>query len=285
MRIDVLLAAKYPQFSRRFFQRFIRANGVRVNERLIKKPHCEVAPYASMEISREALDGFIKSGHSSSVHNLQVASDHVLFSAKTFCVLNKPPFVKTEDFIGDFLPVHRLDKNTSGVLVVAKNRQACAALQKQWQNHTVQKTYIALIKGRLSPLRGQIIGNIFRSMRDRKRMAISSAKNSREAYTEYKVIRYLKDDSEPLTLVRLFPKTGRTHQLRVHLSSIGHPIVGDEVYGDKKINEYVNKKYGINRQFLHAEKLKLIDPVSKKPRIFYAPLADDLKVMRVRSLI
>jgi 23S rRNA pseudouridine1911/1915/1917 synthase len=136
-------------------------------------------------------------------------------------------------------------------------------LADQFKNRTVTKVYIALIKGKLTPEQGVIEGEIGRDPRDRKKMAIVT--RGREARTEYSVLRYIKG----YTLLEVHPKTGRTHQIRVHLAAIGHPIVGDAVYGTP--SEY------LERQFLHAARLHFRLPSSGEIRDFESPLPEDLK--------
>ena len=137
--------------------------------------------------------------------------------------------------------VHRLDKDTSGLMVVAKSDVAQTSLSHQLKQRTMIKKYLALVCGRLSPKQGAIEAPIGRHPRDRKRMAVVST--GREARTQYQAIKYLGD----YTLVQVQPETGRTHQIRVHFSAIGHPLYGDPVYGKKSPL--------LGRQFLHAHYL------------------------------
>lgn len=137
--------------------------------------------------------------------------------------------------------VHRLDKDTSGLMMVAKNDAAHADLSRQIKQRSIKKTYIALVLGRLTPERGAIEAPIGRHPRDRKRMAV--VEQGREAKTEYRVIKYLDD----CTLLEVMPETGRTHQIRVHFAAIGHPVFGDRIYGKRSAM--------LGRQFLHAYKL------------------------------
>ncbi|MBM3156520.1 MAG: RluA family pseudouridine synthase [Chloroflexi bacterium] len=137
--------------------------------------------------------------------------------------------------------VHRLDKDTSGLMMVAKNNASHAYLSRQIKQRSIKKTYIALVLGQLAPERGAIEAPIGRHPRDRKRMAV--VERGREAKTEYRVLRYLDD----CTLLEVMPETGRTHQIRVHLSAIGHPVFGDHIYGKRSPI--------LGRQFLHAYKL------------------------------
>ncbi len=158
--------------------------------------------------------------------------------------------------------VHRLDKDTSGLLLVAKNDRTHAALSRQLKERTVEKRYLALVRGRLAQAEGVIEGAIGRDPRNRKRMAI--VENGRTARTAYKVREYI----DGMTLVEVAPSTGRTHQIRVHLAAMGHPIVGDALYG--KPSDLVG------RQFLHAYRLAFAHPRDGRRVEFEAPLPDDL---------
>lgn len=168
--------------------------------------------------------------------------------------------------------VHRLDKDTSGVLIVAKNDKAHQSLSKQFKDRTIEKTYLAIVKGNPKNEEGTISESIGRHPVNRKKMAVSQ--KGREAVTHYKVLKRSKDYS----LVELKPKTGRTHQIRVHLKHIGYPIVGDPVYGGKK-NSTPHLNVG-NQQLLHAYKIKFTHPTTQKELEFEAPLPQDmLKLM------
>jgi 23S rRNA pseudouridine1911/1915/1917 synthase len=168
--------------------------------------------------------------------------------------------------IGDSLRpgiVHRLDKDTSGVMLVAKNRLAQANLAEQFKNRVVVKAYLVLVRGKLTPERGIIEAAIGRDPRHRQRMAVVS--RGREAHTEYRVIRYL----DGFTLIEVTPATGRTHQIRVHLAAIGYPVVGDATYG-------VKSPY-LSRQFLHACKLGFRLPSTGEYVEFRSGLPPDLE--------
>jgi 23S rRNA pseudouridine1911/1915/1917 synthase len=159
--------------------------------------------------------------------------------------------------------VHRLDKGTSGLMVIAKNAQTEEALQKEFQERKVQKAYLALIEGVIEPEEGEVDIPIGRDERNRERMAVTE--NGKSAQTEYLTLKKYKSYS----LLELKPKTGRTHQIRVHLSAIGHPILGDVKYGGKQ---------GISpRIFLHAAKLTFSDPRTGQKMDFEANLPEDLE--------
>ena len=158
--------------------------------------------------------------------------------------------------------VHRLDKDTSGLIIIAKNDKAHMELSEQFKNRTVTKVYQALVHGFLKPEQGVVEARIGRHPRDRKRMAVVS--HGREARTEYRVIQYFDD----YTLLEIRPKTGRTHQIRVHLAAIGYPVVGDSTYGGRSDL--------LDRQFLHAYKLGFRLPSSGEYREFQSDLPPDL---------
>ena len=159
--------------------------------------------------------------------------------------------------------VHRLDKDTSGLLVVAKNDRAMRALQQQLAERRVHKTYLALVHGVPSPREGQIEAPIGRSPKNRKKMAV--VENGRVATTRYKV----REELRGYALLEVEPVTGRTHQIRVHLSAIGHPIVGDSVYG--------RPSPVLDRQFLHAWRLSFGMPLGGRQVEFESPLPADLR--------
>jgi len=163
--------------------------------------------------------------------------------------------------------VHRLDKNTSGLMVVAKNDFAHLDLSKQIKKHEVTKKYLTLVHGNLKDDSGIIDAPIGRSLKNRKKMAVTVEGKSREAITHFKVLKRFSG----YTLVEATLRTGRTHQIRVHLAFIGHPIVGDQLYGHRR------QGLNINRQALHSHILGFVHPVSKKYMEFSAPLPRDMQ--------
>ena len=162
---------------------------------------------------------------------------------------------------GTFRPgiVHRIDKDTSGLLMVAKNDKAHRSLAKQLKDKTNIREYVALVQGRIAEDEGTINAPIGRSLKDRKKQAV--VKDGRNAVTHFEVLKRYRD----YTLVKCILETGRTHQIRVHMKYIGHPLVGDPLYGPKKTIKG-------NGQFLHAGKLGFVHPTTGKLLIFEAPL-------------
>ena len=177
--------------------------------------------------------------------------------------------------------VHRLDKDTSGLMVVAKNDHVHAFLAKQFARRTIDREYWALVWGRFKKTKGTIEANLGRSKRDRKKVAVME--DGRSAITEYEVLK----EFEFLSLVRLHLKTGRTHQIRVHLAHIGHPVFGDPTYGGrniewgglqrKKCQQAGNLLKIIQRQALHAKTIGFVHPITKETVIFDSELPNDMQ--------
>jgi 23S rRNA pseudouridine1911/1915/1917 synthase len=163
--------------------------------------------------------------------------------------------------------VHRLDKNTSGLMMVAKNDFAHLDLSKQIKEHQVTKKYLTLVHGNMKDDSGIIDAPIGRSLKNRKKMAVTVEGKSREAITHFKVLKRFSG----YTLVEATLRTGRTHQIRVHLAFIGHPIVADQLYGHKR------QGLNISRQALHSHVLGFVHPSTKKYMEFSIPLPQDMQ--------
>ena len=167
--------------------------------------------------------------------------------------------------------VHRLDKDTSGLLVVTRTEQAQRAMAAQVAAREVERTYLALARGRLESRTGTIDAPIGRERRTRTRMAVSGA-GAREARTHFRVLELLPSDS--YLQVRL--ETGRTHQIRAHFAAIGHPLAGDSAYGERK-------RHGLRRQFLHAHRLAFAHPASGERLEFESALPNELSAALDRA--
>ena len=186
-----------------------------------------------------------------------------------------------DDFVNRAGIVHRLDKDTSGVLLLAKNAQSFAELQRQFAERLTQKTYLALVHGTLPSPEGDIDLPIGRLIWDRHRFGVvPDGKESRTHYKVREVINYKEEykkkkfRDEPLSLVEVSPKTGRTHQIRVHMTHLGHAIVADELYGGRKRASKDSK--WCPRIFLHAHKLTFLHPKTKEEMTVISPLPKDL---------
>lgn len=276
-RIDTFLAGK-TEYSRTNIQRLIEENKIQVNSKRIK---------TSYKIQKNDIIT-IKKEHPKEISlEAQEIPIDVLYEDRDIIVVNKPKGMVVhpangnpdgtlvnavmaicKDSLsgigGEIRPgiVHRLDKDTSGVIVIAKNDKAHINLSEQIKNHEVEKTYIALVKGFVKENQATIDMPISRSTKDRKKMAVN--KDGKNAVTHFKVIERFNN----FTLLEVKIETGRTHQIRVHLSQIGYPIVGDEVYSNGR------NPWGIHGQCLHAKSLKFKHPISGKQMLVEAPLPE-----------
>ena len=277
IRLDKYLAQVLPQLSRSYLQKLIMQGYILVNGQrteasrrlsnvdritvelpvLLSHPLAEPIPltiiYEDDDIS------VIDKPAGLTVHPGPGHPNHTLVNA----ILAHCPSLTTSNESTRPGIVHRLDKDTSGLIVMAKTDSVRDYLAEQFKKRTVIKGYLVLVKGRLYPEQGIIEAPIGRDPRSRRRMAI--AETGKEATTQYQVRKYLND----YTFVEVTPLTGRTHQIRVHLSAIGYPVVGDSLYGTKSAY--------INRQFIHAYRLGLCLPSTKQYQEFFAPLPIDLE--------
>jgi 23S rRNA pseudouridine1911/1915/1917 synthase len=170
--------------------------------------------------------------------------------------------------------VHRIDKDTSGLLVVAKTDVAHEGLAAQFARHSVERRYLALTAGLPVPARGTIDAPLARSAANRKKIAIVEGKRGKRAVTHYRIVRPLREAA----LVECRLETGRTHQVRVHLASIGHPLLGDPVYGrTRAAHREILKSLDFHRQALHAAALGFVHPVSKENLSFESALPSDIQ--------
>lgn len=267
-RIDAYLAEKLEEQSRVAIQRLIANNKIRVNGKSTK-PSYKVQIGDKIEVEEE-----IPVEVSLKPQNIPL---DIIFEDKDIIVVNKPKGMVVhpangnpdgtlvnaimaicKDSLsgigGEIRPgiVHRLDKDTSGIMVIAKNDKAHINISNQIKEHKVKKTYIALVRGVIPENEATINMPIGRSEKDRKKMAVT--KNGKNAITHFKVLkRYNK-----YTLLQVNIETGRTHQIRVHLSQIGYPIIGDEVYSNGK------NEWNIKGQCLHAKSLEFVHPITQE---------------------
>jgi 23S rRNA pseudouridine1911/1915/1917 synthase len=276
-RLDKYVCQQHPELSRSHVQKLIAEGYITVNDqkgkpglRLSKgdrlklvippAPPSRLVPEAMpLNILYEDADLLVVDKPAGlTVHPAPGHPSHTLVNA----ILSHFPHLAD---IGDSLRpgvVHRLDKDTSGVMLVAKNSAAQADLAQQFKSHSVTKAYLVLVKGKLEPENGVIEAAIGRDPRNRKRMAVVAG--GREARTEYRVVKYIGD----YTLLEVRTETGRTHQIRVHLAAIGFPVAGDKVYG-------VKSPY-LSRQFMHACRLGFKLPSTGEYVEFKSELPPDL---------
>jgi 23S rRNA pseudouridine1911/1915/1917 synthase len=286
-RLDQAAVELFPEFSRGRLQQWIKLGELTINGKRAK-PSTRMIGGEHLSIDTQ----LIAEGE---VEPQDIPLD-IIFSDEHLLVLNKPAGLVVHPAAGnwdgtlqnallnydpelDTLPrsgiVHRLDKDTSGVMVVARSLKAHASLVNQLQTRSMSRVYEAVVKGE-TPTTGTINANIDRNPRDRKKMAVRES--GRTATSHYKLIQRLPGTSH----VEVSLESGRTHQIRVHMTHIGFPIVGDPVYGRGPIRQKglspaaIDAINGFPRQALHARTLKLVHPETEEECGFNAPLADDM---------
>ena len=290
LRLDRALGELFTDYSRNFLANLVTEGHVRVDGKAATKPSQRVERGQRLEID-------VPEAAATSVPSQEIPLT-VLHDDADIIVIDKPAglvvhpaaghpdqtlvnallfHVKDLSGIGGELRpgiVHRLDKDTSGVMVIAKHDEAHRKLTADWNTDRVRKEYLALVYGTPPHERGIVDAPIGRDPRDRKRMAV--VPNGRRAATEYELVERLRY----VSLLRCRLRTGRTHQIRVHMKHLGHPIVGDPVYSgpqwrgipDKKVQKIFSS---LQRQMLHAARITFVHPGTGEPMTFEAPLPQD----------
>ncbi len=277
-RLDVYISCNIEDLTRSSCQKLINNGFVKVNGEE-KKTNYKVKCNDNIEIT-------IQEPEDLNIEPENIALD-ILYEDDALIVVNKPQGMVVHPAPGNYSGtlvnallyhckdnlsgingvkrpgiVHRIDKDTSGVLVIAKNNEAHVSLAEQIKEHSVNREYVALLHGKLKTDKGTIKTFIGRHKTDRKKMAVLS--DGKHAVTHFEVL----DRYDKYTLIKAKLETGRTHQIRVHMSYIGHPVVGDPVYGPKV------SPFKLNGQLLHAQKLGFIHPIKKEYVEFSAPLPE-----------
>lgn len=281
-RLDVFVVERFPELSRSHVQKLIEQGNVLVDG-MVRKANYKLR-------GGEAVQVTVPQAEPISVEPEDIPLD-ILYEDKDIIVVNKARGMVVHPasgvysgtlvnallyhcrdlsgINGEIRPgiVHRLDKDTSGVMVCAKNDTAHLDLAEQIRTKTAHRTYWAIVHGNIKEEAGIIKGNIGRHPTDRKKMAIVR-ENGKPAVTHFKVLERFGE----YTLVECQLETGRTHQIRVHMTSIGHPLINDPKYGPKK-----SSPFAINGQALHSLQLTLTHPVTKEEMMFTAPLPTDME--------
>lgn len=288
VRVDKYLSANIEGKSRSFIQGLIDSDSVIVNEKKIKSNYKLKDKDIIEVIMPEPVELDVKP---------EKLDLNIIYEDKDIIVLNKPQGVVVHPAPGNYSGtlvngllyhcndlsgingvirpgiVHRIDKDTSGILVIAKNDEAHNVLAEQFKEHSIKREYYALVEGKFSKLEGTIDKPLGRNKKDRLKMAI--VEDGKRAVTHYKVLEQYNNNT---SLIKCILETGRTHQIRVHMASIGHPLVGDPLYGSKK------QKFKLKGQVLHAKTLGFIHPTSKEYMEFDSELPkyylDLLEILR-----
>lgn len=278
-RIDKLLANRLDDFTRSAIAKLISENNVLVNDKIVSKNYkCKTGDSIVVNVPDAVMLDVIP-------QNIPL---DIVYEDDDLLVVNKPKDMVVHPAAGNYTDtlvnallyhckdslsgingvirpgiVHRIDKDTSGLLIVAKNDMAHLDLANQIKEHSFHRAYQAVVYGNIKEENGTVHQPIGRSPKDRKKMAVVD-KNSKDAITHYEVIRRYGD----FTHIRCILETGRTHQIRVHMSYIGHPLAGDSVYGPKKVIS------SLNGQCLHAGEIGFVHPRTKKYMEFKSDLPD-----------
>ena len=302
MRVDVFINKKEKDLSRTRIKNLILDHKLKLNNKILIDPSKKIS-------TDDILELIISEPKKASLKPYKYKLD-IIFEDEDLIVLNKPSGIVIHPGAGNFdntivnaliyynknslsnigdkyRPgiVHRIDKNTSGLVVIAKNNQAHEHLSNQFSKHTITRIYQLMIWGKLRPSKGRIETLITRSSKNRQMMEVSRTKGKR-AITNYKTIEIFENNNIPtLSLIDCKLETGRTHQIRVHMNHLGHSIVGDDKY-KKKFKKIKNidpqleeKIINLNRQFLHAKTIGFIHPKKNKEMIFHSILPQELEII------
>ncbi|OGJ43974.1 hypothetical protein A2272_05070 [Candidatus Peregrinibacteria bacterium RIFOXYA12_FULL_33_12] len=298
MRLDKYITLKYPEKSRNYVQKIIKDSFVFVNKKNQTKPGFEVAENDHIEIN-------FPNPKKLNLKPKKIQLD-IIYEDKNLLIINKkaglsvhPSPTEKSDItlvnvilshcknslssIGGVMRpgiVHRLDKDTSGIIMIAKNDDTHRYLSDLIAKRKVKKTYLGVVHGKMDTKSGTIDSPIGRHQFDRKKMSIQNDLYGKNAITHFKVLNYLKNLD--LSILEIQIITGRTHQIRVHMSAIHHPIIFDKVYGNEKSDNFLNSKFKIQnskfsyRQLLHAWKLSLKLPNEEQEKTFEAKIPEDM---------
>ncbi len=288
-RVDMYLSALFWELSRSYIQKLIDTGCVTVNGQVVKK---------NLKLDQRDEISILEVISSTEILPENIPLD-IIYEDENICVINKSPGINVHPTPGiewkkgtmvnallyhcrDALPVisgeqrpgivHRLDKDTSGVIVTAKNDMYMREIAEKIKKREVKKYYIAVVSWVLTQEKFTISSDIWRHPTDRVKMTIKSPINPKHAITHGEVLGYI---DETYSVIKIDLETGRTHQIRVHLASIGYPIIGDSVYGNPKVNKRAATLYQIHRQALHA--LEFHIDLYGKNQSFFAPLKSDMK--------
>lgn len=284
-RLDSFLSKKFVQYSRSFIQKIIKDGKVLVDSKM-KSPGYVIKENEIVEINIPPKEEKKDIVYKEDQLNILFEDEEVLIIEKTAGLVTYPAGKEEISVLGILRPkiqikgeerpgiVHRLDRDTSGIMLVAKVKDAEDNLKGQFKARSIEKGYIALIFGHLTPKAGQIIIPIERGETNRIKRTVAA--EGKEAITDYKVIEYISHEGREYTLVDVTILTGRTHQIRVHFEAIGHPLVGDKDYTKNDLKKF-NEKEGYKRQFLHAYKLGFNHPKTGKWMAFKSDLPKDLQ--------
>ena len=302
LRIDVFINKRLGEISRTRIKNLIKDKKLKLNKNILVSPSKKIS-------SGDVIDFILSDPKKASLKPFKYKLD-IIYEDEDLIVLNKPAGIvmhpgagnptntivnalisydkNSLSNIGDELRpgiVHRIDKNTSGLVVIAKNNISHEHLSNQFSKHTIVRVYQLLVWGKLRPSKGKIETFITRSSRNRQMMEVNHNKG-KKAITNYKTLKTFETKDTPtLSLIECKLETGRTHQIRVHMNYLGNSIVGDDKYKKrfkkiKNINPSLEKNLtNLNRQFLHAKTIGFIHPKKNTKMIFHSDLPNELEII------
>ena len=302
LRIDVFINKRLGEISRTRIKNLIKDKKLKLNKKILINPSKKIS-------TGDIIDFIISEPKKASLKPFKYKLD-IIYEDEDLIVLNKPAGIvmhpgagnltntivnalisydkNSLSNIGDELRpgiVHRIDKNTSGLVVIAKNNRSHEHLSNQFSRHTIVRVYQLLVWGKLRPSKGKIETFITRSSRNRQMMEVSHTKG-KKAITNYKTLKTFESKDTPnLSLIECELETGRTHQIRVHMNYLGNSIVGDDKYKKKfkkikNINPSLEKNLiNLSRQFLHAKTIGFVHPKKNTKMIFHSNLPDELEII------
>ena len=304
-RIDQVVAKQYPKISRSKVSKIIKTELLKLNGEILKDPSHKVKSGDQIEFENLKEE---------TINLIPKKMDlNIIFEDQDIIIIDKPIGMVVHPGAGNYEDtmvngllyhcknnlsgmngedrpgiVHRIDKDTSGLLVVAKNDQVHAFIAKQFEEHSIKRSYLVFVYGILRPLHGKIETLIGRNKTNRQKMSADVIRG-KDAITNYETIEVFKGNKIPdISLVKCILETGRTHQIRVHMSHKGNPILGDQTYGKKikKIRgidqEFEEILKSLKRQALHAHTLGFVHPTTNEEVFFASELPDDLNKLKNR---
>ncbi len=302
-RIDKFLKKYFPNATLGALYKWLRTGKIKVNKKKVEQTYrISIDDVISIFLSDEEILG-LKTTNEPQVEKkggMKMLLD-ILYEDDGFLVVNKPAGINVHpgdhksseaslielvhDYLGgqydslSFRPslVHRIDRDTSGTLIIAKQKKVLETLLSLLQNGKIEKVYHALVLGKPPKSRDTIVARLERKENAKDEAKVQVHENGQEAITHYSTLQ--ENINERYTLLECRIETGRTHQIRVHLAHIGTPILGDKAYGNKQENSFAKKYHAITRQLLHAYSLSFPHPITKKQLTIHAPYPDDMKEM------
>lgn len=305
-RLDKFLKKLFPMATRSLLYKFNRTNKIKVNwKREDNEYKLQIWDEVKIFLVDNDFDKLSTEAPKSQINNenrVKLDKKDIVFEDNFLLVVNKPAGInvhpgnhktketnlisQVQDYLGDklnsltFKPslAHRIDRDTSGIVIIAKKKDILTRLVEDFKNHkNIRKYYLAVVSGHLDKKEWIIDKKLERIENAQNENKVLVSENGLKAVSHYKVIDEFKYKNEDLSLVEVEIKTGRMHQIRVHMTSIWHPVVWDKTYGNKSLNHYLQKELWVNRQLLHAEKLEFTHYWTWKKMTLEARLKEDMK--------